>query len=681
NGDILAGDGDTIYRIDPVTGNRTIITSDDGDPGGQIVGTGADIALVSDLMVEADGNIVVLDGVNQILIRVDVVTGDRTFLQQGQGTGPLITLSQSALQLPSGPIVVMNIIDKSILHFDPVTHDRTLISDNSTGIGTLFVLPIYLALEPPLNAPPLADDDAAITDEGFPITISVLDNDIDPEESALSIIGVTQGVNGTVQIEDGDQTVTYAPDPGFSGTDTFTYIVSDGAKSSTATVSVTVNFISRLRFENAYVVPGTPATVAVSLDVSVPVSEVSFDIQPQLNSTATTVVQFGSGLNHVEPLGFDLATSIGQDGLVTVTLNTSSGATIPVGETTILVLLFDSNENTPVATDLDLVITAVLLEDSNSAPILQEADSGQIRFGQPGDPTLDGVFNILDIGRVVRHILQILPPPLDFDLFLADANSDEMLDIRDAITVVNLFLFGEPVPPAKLTSGNTVRMAEVGLADARKVDEGYLLPITLNSNGSVSGMQVALTVEGPDVTIGSPMLADNAAGLFLDYNILDDVVNLVLMGQSGERFLPGSGAVILVPIVAQPSLYPNITLKDALLSDMYAMEIPVQISNRSAAIEPDPGGFQLISASPNPFNPTTSIAYAVEEESQISLTVYNLLGQEVVRLVNRAHAPGRYSVEWDGRNERGVSVGSGVYIYRLVSSAGFAASRRMTLLK
>lgn len=59
------------------------------------------------------------------------------------------------------------------------------------------------------------------------------------------------------------------------------------------------------------------------------------------------------------------------------------------------------------------------------------------------------------------------------------------------------------------------------------------------------------------------------------------------------------------------------------------------------------------------------------QSTHIQLTVYNLLGQEVVRLVGTMHQPDRYETVWDGRNSRGQGVASGVYMYRLASSTGY----------
>ncbi len=94
-----------------------------------------------------------------------------------------------------------------------------------------------------------------------------------------------------------------------------------------------------------------------------------------------------------------------------------------------------------------------------------------------------------------------------------------------------------------------------------------------------------------------------------------------------------------------------------------------------------PNSFALDHARPNPFNPSTTIAYQVPEQTRITLTIYNLLGQEVVRLIDGMKAAGRYEVVWHGTNGRGAGVASGVYLYRIVSGSGYTETKRMTLLK
>ena len=97
------------------------------------------------------------------------------------------------------------------------------------------------------NDPPVAIDDNATTQEDTAVVIDVLSNDSDPDGSPIGVIAVTQGSNGTVT-NNGDGTVTYNPNPGFSGTDSFTYTISDGQFTDVASVNVTVTPVNNCLF-------------------------------------------------------------------------------------------------------------------------------------------------------------------------------------------------------------------------------------------------------------------------------------------------------------------------------------------------------------------------------------------------------------------------------------------------
>jgi len=83
---------------------------------------------------------------------------------------------------------------------------------------------------------------------------------------------------------------------------------------------------------------------------------------------------------------------------------------------------------------------------------------------------------------------------------------------------------------------------------------------------------------------------------------------------------------------------------------------------------------------PNPFNPRTTIEYTLAERSEAVVDIFDASGALVARLNDGMHNPGTYRVSWDGRNQAGIAVGSGVYFYRL-EGAGALPARKMTLLK
>ena len=98
-------------------------------------------------------------------------------------------------------------------------------------------------------------------------------------------------------------------------------------------------------------------------------------------------------------------------------------------------------------------------------------------------------------------------------------------------------------------------------------------------------------------------------------------------------------------------------------------------------VQSTPTEFALHQNFPNPFNPQTNIPYDLAEGGDVVLRIYNLLGQEVRTLVRERQAPGRYTVQWNGMDDRGVSVSSGIYFYRVSVAGKFQDARRLMLLK
>ncbi len=95
-----------------------------------------------------------------------------------------------------------------------------------------------------------------------------------------------------------------------------------------------------------------------------------------------------------------------------------------------------------------------------------------------------------------------------------------------------------------------------------------------------------------------------------------------------------------------------------------------------------PRAFSLSQNYPNPFNPSTTIRYEVPDGAgeRVNLEIFDVRGRKVRTIVDGSKAPGRYSVQWNGRGDGGETLSSGVYLYRLTSGE-FEQTRRMLLLK
>ena len=98
-----------------------------------------------------------------------------------------------------------------------------------------------------------------------------------------------------------------------------------------------------------------------------------------------------------------------------------------------------------------------------------------------------------------------------------------------------------------------------------------------------------------------------------------------------------------------------------------------------------PSDYALKQNYPNPFNPTTRIEFSLPMESNVKLIVYNILGQEVIRLVDDQMSAGNHSIIWNANDAGGNQLTSGIYLYKLTASGingnEFQDTKKMILLK
>ena len=92
-----------------------------------------------------------------------------------------------------------------------------------------------------------------------------------------------------------------------------------------------------------------------------------------------------------------------------------------------------------------------------------------------------------------------------------------------------------------------------------------------------------------------------------------------------------------------------------------------------------PSEFSLSQSYPNPFNPSTKIRYQIPQESKVIIKLYDILGAEVITLLNEKKEPGVYEIDFNAQSDAG-GLPSGIYIYRLVAD-GFIETKKMVLLR
>ncbi|MFH1009088.1 MAG: FlgD immunoglobulin-like domain containing protein [Candidatus Latescibacterota bacterium] len=189
--------------------------------------------------------------------------------------------------------------------------------------------------------------------------------------------------------------------------------------------------------------------------------------------------------------------------------------------------------------------------------------------------------------------------------------------------------------------------------------------VDFDGDGSIEGVQTEVHGLLERLALKLPPLGDPAVTVTADYTASE------LMAAYNYKFVKDDGSYGVHNTKYAVGLL-QLALKD--LGD------PVTSVEVDASVQGTPESYALGQNFPNPFNAETAISYSLTQEEPVVLEVCNTLGQRVRTLVQANQQPGAYVVRWDGRNDQGLSLGSGIYFYRLEAGT-FSATKRMTLLQ
>ena len=448
---------------------------------------------------------------------------------------------------------------------------------------------------------------------------------------------------------------------------------------------------AKLTIENAFGSPGEQAVVNILIEGTNDVAGVQFDVDTQINGTNTNQSSFLGGINGLDN-AFSLNTATA-DANPRVLFFSNSNSTIQMdanNKRVIMQLVYDIDGNTTPGTVIDLDITDHILSDANSQVIPHQLMAGQILIGQPGDVAGgsqgggDGEINILDIVAGIQAVLGIVPTPQPgtIEHFALDMKADGVINVLDIVAMIN----------AVLNQGNTVKAvaaipaqtATIQLGEVATFDDGRMaVPVQLNADGAVAAMEASFTFDPSMLTLGTPYLDEGTAHMTLDTHVEDGVLRVVVYSFIGGQIPSNTQVMLWMPVALGDDARGAAILNmgEVVLADRLAESVAIISPAGSVTIKPTPTTFSLQPNHPNPFNPSTAISYEVSQRTHVTLAIYNVLGQEIIRLVDKVQPAGRYTINWNARTAHGHSVASGIYLYRLNTGSGFSQAMRMTLLK
>ena len=258
----------------------------------------------------------------------------------------------------------------------------------------------------------------------------------------------------------------------------------------------------------------------------------------------------------------------------------------------------------------------------------------------------------------LTYSVSALPPGLSFDEPTRTITGTPSEETEDAVRIIYTVIDGDGAAAA-LTFSITVNpplglLSLFDLFNRMGAGSGKVIPTSLHA-AEIREFVVGQRVEGLTLPEGTGGTAP------LTYRLAPAL-------PAGLEFDAATRTIAGTPLAAGAPVY-TYTVTDA------------NGASASLALQTLPVEFALADNFPNPFNPATTIQYALPQAADVVLIVYNVVGQPVRTLVAEHQGAGRYVVDWDATDDGGHRLSSGMYFYRLQAGDEFREVKKMLLLK
>lgn len=289
------------------------------------------------------------------------------------------------------------------------------------------------------------------------------------------------------------------------------------------------------------------------------------------------------------------------------------------------------------------------------------------------DFSSDGLVDFTDFTMFASVYGTTSSNPVGTWLSLYDMAPNGTVDFDDFTAFAANYGFGA-TKAAKEIAGVQLPVSNISITMDSKVDVAtamYFVNVNINDVAKIDGFNFKLAYDSANLTLDS---VNGLVGLPLS-TTKDGVIDVANMF-NGEQF---NGTVTLGFKSNGANSSYVFELTNAFVNDK---EVGVSQITKLSSItaKATPQVYSLSKNYPNPFNPTTTIEYAIPSNGKVELVVYNMAGQKVRTMVNETKEAGFFKAVWDGRNDRGETVASGLYFYKLVSGK-FNKIEKMTLVK
>jgi FlgD Ig-like domain len=216
------------------------------------------------------------------------------------------------------------------------------------------------------------------------------------------------------------------------------------------------------------------------------------------------------------------------------------------------------------------------------------------------------------------------------------------------------------------------------------------LEVQLSNSEEIYSVQFSLRTSS-DVVLGElerDFRTTEEHWLVASYKPNDTVINVIIISMQSKYFSNGNGALAKISFTTEkPNEISSALLANVIITNKNADSLSVAINNLDWSNKPiitanknESKSFAYSQNFPNPFNPTTIITYRLNKPAQVRLSVYDITGREVNRLVDRYQSVGDYNISWNSNDENGQKMASGMYFARL-NVDNESVTRKMVMTK
>jgi len=299
-----------------------------------------------------------------------------------------------------------------------------------------------------------------------------------------------------------------------------------------------------------------------------------------------------------------------------------------------------------------------------------------------GDLNGDGVLNIQDITRLIEIVTQTGLEVTPDEIGLLDLNGDGAYNVLDVVILIEAVLNSPGLAKEAPIVENI--SASVAPQTLNANMEWQNIPVTVDYDGSIAGFQADLLFDPSVVELGLPTLGLGNENVAVFTSLNGNMLRVLAIDLSGGQIDLSSGLLMDVPVQVideNASGATDFSVEGLVLSGPGGIEIECECLVSIIDIGlPAPTEFSLKQNYPNPFNPTTNIRYDIAGAGDVQLVIYNMLGQHVRTLVSGPQNVGYYEVVWNGLNDAGQPVATGVYIYH-IRAGNYSKTHKMAFIK